>query len=39
MKRLLIAAAALSFVAAPSLAQDAGSISVIGGTVGGKCRR
>lgn len=37
MQRLLIAAAALSFVAGPSLAQDAGSISVIGGTVGGKC--
>lgn len=37
MKRLLIAAAALSFVAGPSLAQDAGSLVVIGGSVGGKC--
>ena len=37
MKRLLIAAAALSFVAGPSLAQAAGSVALIGGSVGGKC--
>jgi hypothetical protein len=37
MQRLLIAAAALSFMAGPALAQDTGSAAVIGGTVGGKC--
>lgn len=37
MKRLLMAAAALSFLAGPALAQDAGAIAAIGGTVGGKC--